>query len=79
MTNRQRVAWMSPTRAANASGKSSIASVPNKPSPRKVHSPTRNTLRTCWSRPMASASEMRRESATGTPAVAMVRKTLYIL
>ena len=60
-------------------GNSAITSVHTTPSTKKVHHATEKIRRTWFGRFIVFASLIMRESATGSPAVASVRNTLYIL
>ena len=62
--------------SASALGKRAIMSVHTTPMTKKVHQATENIRRTWLGRSIVFASAMSRESATGSPAVASVRKTL---
>ena len=65
--------------SASQSGKRNIIRKKASPIAKKVSRATRNSFSSCFARPFASASATRRESATGRPAVASVKKMKYML
>ena len=65
--------------AASCPGKIAITAVQIRPMAKKVHQATENVRRTWLGRFIVLASAIMRESATGRPAVATVRNTLYML
>ena len=60
--------------AASQSGKRNMTSANARPITKNVARATRNVFSSCFARPFASASATRRDSATGRPAVASVKK-----
>ena len=65
--------------AASHSGKRNMISANTSPITKNVMRATRNVFSSCLMRPLASASATRRDSATGRPAVASVKKMKYML
>ena len=61
---------------ASSVGNRNMTKPSSRPKTANVSHATRKILRTCMGRPSVSASLIMRESATGIPAVAMVRNTL---
>ena len=72
-------ASMSLSASASCVGNRAMARVHTTPSTKKVHQATEKMRRTWFGRFIVLASLIMRESATGRPAVARVRNTLYIL
>ena len=65
--------------SASAFGKSAMTSVHATPKTKNVRQATEKVRRTWFGRFIVFASLIMRESATGRPAVATVRNTLYML
>ena len=68
----------SPIRDASFCGTRSITAMPTKPTMINADRPTEKYCFDCLTLPVANASDIRRESATGTPAVDIVSRRLYM-